>query len=196
MDNVDKILFIAGADKMGYKFIDTVAEGFTTQNEPEENPDIALMILDIMMPGLNGYEVARHVRAMRCSTPILMLTAKSDLEDRIEGLNAGADYYLTKPFDSRELMACINALLRRQAGQVNEMVFGNTERISREAPVLILEHYETKQILKAIICKNAPWKNHPCTLQYKNYTIWLRKYYYCLKLHIINVDHRLDPQPV
>ena len=55
-----------------------------------------------------------------------MLTAKSGVEDRIEGLNAGADYYLTKPFDSRELLACINALLRRQGGQVDEMTFGNT----------------------------------------------------------------------
>ena len=55
-----------------------------------------------------------------------MLTAKSDVQDRIAGLNAGADYYLTKPFDSGELLASINALLRRQAGQVNEMVFGNT----------------------------------------------------------------------
>jgi DNA-binding response OmpR family regulator len=85
-----------------------------------------LPILDVMMPGLNGYEVARHVRAMRCSTPILMLTAKSALEDRIEGLNAGADYYLTKPFDTRELLACINALLRRQGNQVDEMTSGNT----------------------------------------------------------------------
>ena len=85
-----------------------------------------LLILDVMMPKLNGYQVARHVRAKRCATPILMLTAKSSLEDRIEGLNAGADYYLTKPFDSRELLACINALLRRQGGQVNELTFGNT----------------------------------------------------------------------
>lgn len=85
-----------------------------------------LLILDVMMPGLDGYQVARQVRAHRCSTPILMLTAKSSLEDRIEGLNAGADYYLTKPFDTRELLACINALLRRQGGQVNEMSYGNT----------------------------------------------------------------------
>lgn len=85
-----------------------------------------LLILDVMMPKMNGYEVARKVRAKRCATPILMLTAKSGLEDRIEGLNAGADYYLTKPFDSRELLACINALLRRQGSQVDEMVFGNT----------------------------------------------------------------------
>lgn len=85
-----------------------------------------LLILDVMMPEMDGYEVARRVRAHRCATPILMLTAKSGLEDRIEGLNAGADYYLTKPFDSRELLACVNALLRRQGAQVNELKFGNT----------------------------------------------------------------------
>ena len=85
-----------------------------------------LLILDIMMPGMNGFEVARQVRAKRCNTPILMLTARSDVRDRIAGLNAGADYYLTKPFDSGELLASINALLRRQGGQVNEMVLGNT----------------------------------------------------------------------
>ena len=85
-----------------------------------------LLILDVMMPEMDGYQVAREVRAKRCSTPILMLTAKSGVEDRITGLNAGADYYLTKPFDTRELLACINALLRRQGGQVNEMTYGNT----------------------------------------------------------------------
>ena len=85
-----------------------------------------LLILDVMIPKMDGYQVARQVRAKRCATPILMLTAKSSLEDRIEGLNAGADYYLTKPFDTRELLACIHALLRRQGGQVDEMTFGNT----------------------------------------------------------------------
>jgi len=85
-----------------------------------------LLILDVMMPEMDGYQVAREVRAKRCSTPILMLTAKSELEDRITGLNAGADYYLTKPFDTRELLACTNALLRRQGGQVDEMHYGNT----------------------------------------------------------------------
>lgn len=85
-----------------------------------------LLILDVMMPKMDGYQVAKTVRAKHCSTPILMLTAKSELEDRIEGLNAGADYYLTKPFDSRELLACINALLRRQGGAVDELTYGNT----------------------------------------------------------------------
>ena len=85
-----------------------------------------LLILDVMMPKMDGYQVARQVRAKRCTTPILMLTAKSSLEDRIEGLNAGADYYLTKPFDTRELLACINALLRRQGSQIDELTYGNT----------------------------------------------------------------------
>ena len=85
-----------------------------------------LLILDVMMPGLDGYQVARQVRARRSGTPILMLTARSSLEDRIEGLNAGADYYLAKPFDMRELLACINALLRRQGAQVDALSYGNT----------------------------------------------------------------------
>ena len=85
-----------------------------------------LLILDVMMPGLDGYQVARRVRSKRCTASILMLTAKSAVEDRIQGLNSGADYYLTKPFDTRELLACINALLRRQGRQVDELVFGNT----------------------------------------------------------------------
>lgn len=85
-----------------------------------------LLILDVMMPDMDGYQVARQVRANHCNTPILMLTAKSDVEDRITGLNSGADYYLTKPFDTRELLACINALLRRQGDQVDELAYGNT----------------------------------------------------------------------
>lgn len=85
-----------------------------------------LVILDVMMPGKNGYEVAKALRSSHLGTPILMLTARSGLEDRITGLDAGADYYLTKPFDSRELTACVRALLRRQGSQVDEMGFGNT----------------------------------------------------------------------
>lgn len=85
-----------------------------------------LLILDVMMPKLDGYQVAGKVRASRCGTPILMLTARSQLEDRVQGLEAGADYYLTKSFAARELLACIHALLRRQGAQVDEVTFGNT----------------------------------------------------------------------
>ena len=85
-----------------------------------------LLILDVMMPKLDGYALARQVRSRHLGTPILMLTARSSLEDRVTGLDAGADYYLTKPFAVRELLACINALLRRQGAQVDEVSLGNT----------------------------------------------------------------------
>lgn len=85
-----------------------------------------LIILDVMMPGMNGFQVARRLRERRCATPILMLTAKGELDDRVDGLEAGADYYLTKPFAAKELLACVNALLRRQGDQVDELRFGNT----------------------------------------------------------------------
>ena len=85
-----------------------------------------LVILDVMMPGLDGCQVARQLRSEHSTVPILMLTAKSDILDRIEGLNSGADYYLTKPFDSRELLACIHALLRRQGEQMDMLRLGNT----------------------------------------------------------------------
>ena len=85
-----------------------------------------LIILDVMLPKMDGRAVARRLREARCGTPILMLTALSGIEDRVEGLNAGADYYLPKPFDARELLACVNALLRRQGSQVDELRAGNT----------------------------------------------------------------------
>ena len=85
-----------------------------------------LLILDVMMPKKNGFEVAKKVRQKHVGVPILMLTAKSALEDRIEGLDSGADYYLTKPFDTRELLASVNALLRRQGAEVNVITLGNT----------------------------------------------------------------------
>ncbi len=85
-----------------------------------------LIVLDVLLPGFDGFELARRLRARRVGTPILMLTARSGLDDRVEGLDAGADYYLAKPFEARELLACINAILRRQGKQVEELSFGGT----------------------------------------------------------------------
>ncbi len=75
--------------------------------------DIA--VLDVMMPQMNGFEVARKARAGGVKTPILMLTAKSQLDDKVTGLDCGADDYLTKPFQTKELLARLRALGRRSA---------------------------------------------------------------------------------
>src|SRR5579859_842430 len=72
------------------------------------------IVLDVMLPGIDGLEICRQLRAERILTPVLMLTARGAVEDRVTGLNVGADDYLTKPFAMEELLARINALLRRQ----------------------------------------------------------------------------------
>lgn len=75
-----------------------------------------LAILDVMLPDIDGIEVCRLLRAERVTMPILMLTARGAVEDRVSGLNAGADDYLVKPFAMEELLARVNALLRRGSG--------------------------------------------------------------------------------
>ena len=76
--------------------------------------DFDLVLLDVMLPKLDGFTVLRRLRAEGSTTPVLMLTARSELTDRVNGLDSGADYYLTKPFEPKELLACIRALTRRQ----------------------------------------------------------------------------------
>ncbi|MCI8801944.1 MAG: response regulator transcription factor [Oscillibacter sp.] len=73
-----------------------------------------VILLDVMLPRLDGFTVLRRLREAGGSVPVLMLTARSEISDRVEGLDRGADYYLTKPFDPKELLACIRALTRRQ----------------------------------------------------------------------------------
>jgi len=83
------------------------------ENESEQAPDAVL--LDVLMPGLDGLEVCRRLRRTGSTLPILMLTARAEVENRVEGLDAGADDYVTKPFALEELLARLRALLRRTA---------------------------------------------------------------------------------
>ena len=73
-----------------------------------------VILLDVMLPKLDGFTVLRRLRAAGDATPVLMLTARSEVSDKVQGLDCGADYYLTKPFEPRELLACVRALIRRQ----------------------------------------------------------------------------------
>ena len=72
-----------------------------------------IIILDVMLPKLDGFTLLRRLRSEGSAVPVLMLTARSELSDRVAGLDAGADYYLTKPFAPKELLACVRALARR-----------------------------------------------------------------------------------
>jgi two-component system alkaline phosphatase synthesis response regulator PhoP len=75
-----------------------------------------LIILDVMLPSRNGFDICRHLRKNGVNTPILMLTARSELNNKVQGLKAGGDDYLTKPFETPELQARVEALLRRASG--------------------------------------------------------------------------------
>lgn len=90
------------------------------------------IILDIMMPGKNGIEVLRTLRARGIVTPVLLLTAKSEVEDRVLGLDAGADDYLPKPFDTRELLARLRAMTRRPADFTPNLLEAGNLQLNRE----------------------------------------------------------------
>jgi DNA-binding response OmpR family regulator len=84
--------------------------------------DYDLILLDVLLPGPDGFEVCRELRARGDATPVLMLTARAMVDDRIKGLDAGADDYLTKPFAFRELVARVRALLRREPQLQHDLI--------------------------------------------------------------------------
>jgi OmpR-family two-component system manganese-sensing response regulator len=123
-----------------------------------------LLILDWMMPGMNGLDICRRMRSHQDNTPVLFLTAKDTLDDRVEGLDAGADDYLVKPFELRELLARVRALLRRSSTLDNgnpppRLTFNgleldqNNQLAYRDGQVIELSEKETK--LLAYLMANA-----------------------------------------
>jgi len=106
----------------GYE-IDLAADGLEALARLEANgvqPDA--VILDVLMPGLDGLDVCRRLRGSGSHVPVLMLTARDEVESRVAGLDAGADDYVTKPFALEELLARLRALLRRTSGGVDEVL--------------------------------------------------------------------------
>ena len=98
-----------------------------------------VVVLDWMLPKMDGIEILRRIRAEGIDVPVLLLTAKSDVSDKVSGLDGGADDYLAKPFDTSELLARIRALGRRRGEivQTDDMTFGD---ITLDAPGLLLKH--------------------------------------------------------
>lgn len=128
-----------------------VSEGFEVESatdgksgyEAALGGSFDLMILDVMLPKKNGYDVARDLRQKGIDTPILMLTAKGETIDKVLGLKLGADDYLTKPFEVLELLARIEALLRRSSNPAN----GSTAEIFRFGAISI--DFRRAEVLKA-----------------------------------------------
>jgi two-component system response regulator MprA len=126
IDDDDKIISMLrrGLAFEGYEVI-TASNGEQGLNKMmESEPD--MVILDVMMPKVDGWEVCRRIREAGSAVPVLMLTAKDDIKDRVKGLDNGADDYLVKPFALEELLARVRALLRRKSSE------GESETVSRQ----------------------------------------------------------------
>ncbi len=95
--------------------------------------DYDIIILDLMLPDIDGYEVLRRLRAARVQTPILILSGLTALDDKIKGLGVGADDYLTKPFDKRELVARIQAIVRRSKGHPDSIIQTGKLKVNLDA---------------------------------------------------------------
>lgn len=118
-----------------------------------------VILLDVMIPKINGFEVARRLRAARVSTPILIITARDALEDKVEGLDSGADDYIVKPFQIAELLARVRALLRRGASSPALLTVGDlvldpaTRQASRAGKTIYLS--ATQYSLLEYLMRNA-----------------------------------------
>lgn len=136
-------------------------------NDGETGLDMALtgiydvIVLDVMMPKMNGFEVVEELRKSKTSTPIIMLSAKTEATDIVEGLNLGADDYLSKPFNTNELIARINALTRRKAEFTgNNLSFGDlsldrsTLKVSCNNHSIVLGKKEFQILEMLILNKN------------------------------------------
>ena len=105
----------------GYQ-IELAADGTEALYRLESGDEPDAMILDVLMPGTDGLEVCRRLRSTGSKLPVLMLTARTEVEDRVAGLDAGADDYVTKPFALDELLARVRALLRRTSEESGEVL--------------------------------------------------------------------------
>jgi DNA-binding response OmpR family regulator len=136
-----------GLEKAGYQ-VDVTASG-ADGLEMARGGGYALLILDVMLPDIDGCEVSLRLRRARCALPVLMLTARDAVSDRVKGLEDGADDYLVKPFDFSELVARVRALLRRdkvhraRIVEIGDLVIDTTaRRVTRSGREILLSPRE------------------------------------------------------
>lgn len=160
----------------------------------ENNYDV--IILDIMMPKKDGIEVLKEIRSKNISTPVIMVTAKGENEDKIIGLDSGADDYLSKPFKTNELIARIKALVRRNTKYMEIYNFGDVSyniaesKLEKENKSLILNNEEVKIMNKFITNIEAKIEAEQLlkTLKYENTEEHISK----IKLYIAYINKKFE----
>ena len=149
--------------------IDTATDGQMGLNMALKS-DYELIILDVMMPKMDGFEVCQNIRKVNKKVPILLLTAKGAIEDKVKGFNCGADDYLVKPFDIQELLVRIRALLRRNAPVGNT---STNETLSLGEIKLFPESLETSIKGQIIKLTTTEFEILYCLMQYANKAVSL-----------------------
>ena len=129
-----------------------------------------LILLDVMMPKMNGYDVCKNIRIVKPNVPILMLTAKGTIEDKTQGFDCGVDDYLMKPFDIQEVLLRIRALLRRSESHTNK----NTKEVLRLGDIQILpDSLEAVVLDKKVKLTPTEFEILYCLMQHTNSPVTL-----------------------
>lgn len=203
-----RILIIEDEETLAKNISDILTkEGYLTEiaSDGEQglqkglNGEFNLMILDILLPKLNGYEVLRELRRQKDKTPVLILTIKNSVENRVEGLDSGADDYLIKPFAIPELLARIRTLLRRNSEDKNssleagDLVLYTTKREAfinskslnltpKEYSILELLLYNKNRVLSRLAIAEYVWGDNFDLFSMTNF----------VDVHIKNIRKKID----
>jgi DNA-binding response OmpR family regulator len=203
-----RILIIEDEESLARNISDIlIKEGYLTEiaSDGEQglqkglNQDFNLLILDILLPKLNGYEVLRELRRNKIKTPVLILTIKNSVDDRVQGLDSGADDYLIKPFAIAELLARIRTLLRRNAEDKSSalgsggLILDTTKREAfikdkplnltpKEYSILELLLYNKNRVLSRLSIAEYVWGDNFDLFNMTNF----------VDVHIKNIRKKLD----
>ena len=203
-----RILIIEDEESLARNISDIlVKEGYLTEiaSDGEQglqkglSEDFNLIVLDILLPKLNGYEVLRELRRQKIKTPVLVLTIKNSVDDRVHGLDSGADDYLIKPFAIAELLARIRTLLRRNsedksaALEVRDLILDTTKREAfikdkplnltpKEYSILELLLYNKNRVLSRLSIAEYVWGDNFDLFNMTNF----------VDVHIKNIRKKID----
>jgi DNA-binding response OmpR family regulator len=184
----------------GYRVLSAADGESGLRRAIEEKPD--LLLLDIMMPRLDGYAVCAELRRRSVALPVLMLTAKAQIEDRVTGLDVGADDYLVKPFSTEELLARVRALLRRARRQGHGLVrlkLGETEiDLGRQIALRGRHplHLTSKEFAMLRLLTEAP--GEPVTRERFLDAVWGYTAFPTTRTvdtHVANLRRKIEPEP-
>ena len=171
VDDDDEIRELLEFDvaQSGY-FVDTAKDGLEGLNKALNN-SYDLILLDVMMPKMNGFDVCKNIRNAKLSIPILLLTAKGTIEDKTEGFDCGADDYLVKPFDIQEVLLRIRVLLRRN--QIEDTTSLSNEILQAGDITIIPESLEVIIVNKKVKLTPTEFEILYCLMQHFNNPVTL-----------------------